>query len=189
MLASLPGTDGSLARPRVLAGGEHIEKTAVQFTHSVGASLPPAATKRNPELAGLGFQAVAVSLIVHPRNPFVPITHMNLRYFEVSAAEPVWYFGGGFDLTPTYGYVDDCRHWHQVAHDAAGDFYPAMKAACDDYFLLTHRQEPRGIGGLFFDDWTEGGFEDKLRADPSDRRCFSGRLPSHLRTSPAATLD
>jgi coproporphyrinogen III oxidase len=155
----LPGPDGALSRPRVLADGIHIEKAAVQFTHSKGASLPPAATERNPALAGHAFQATAISLIVHPRNPYVPTTHANLRFFMVEAVDPVWYFGGGFDLTPYYGFVEDCVHWHEQSRDAAGEHYPTMKAACDEYFFLSHRQECRGIGGLFFDDWTEGGFD------------------------------
>jgi coproporphyrinogen III oxidase len=153
---------GGVARPRVLEGGVHIEKAAVQFTHSIGTSLPPAATERNPQLAGHGFQAVAISLIVHPRNPHVPTTHMNLRFFAVDAREPVWYFGGGFDLTPYYGYDEDCVHWHRQASDACAPFgeslYPELKQACDTYFFLPHRNEPRGIGGIFFDDWTRGGF-------------------------------
>jgi coproporphyrinogen III oxidase len=143
----------------VLEGGRQIEKAAVQFTHSLGDSLPPAATERNPHLAGHGFQATAISLIVHPRNPYVPTTHANLRFFLVEADEPVWYFGGGFDLTPYYGFEEDAVHWHQQARAAAGEHYPALKQACDDYFYLPHRGECRGIGGLFFDDWTEGGFE------------------------------
>jgi coproporphyrinogen III oxidase len=158
----LPGEQGALARPRVMADGAHIEKAAVQFTHSIGASLPPAATERNPQLAGHGFQATAISLIVHPRNPMVPTTHMNLRYFHVDTPEPFWYFGGGFDLTPYYGFTEDCVHWHQVAQAASGEHYPAFKQACDDYFFIPHRQEQRGIGGLFFDDWREGGFDSSL---------------------------
>jgi len=155
----VPGPEGTLSRPRVLEDGQHIEKAAVQFTHSRGASLPPAATERNPELAGHGFQAAAISLIVHPRNPYAPTTHANLRFFLVEADTPVWYFGGGFDLTPYYGFLEDAVHWHQTARAAAGAHYPALKSACDAYFYLPHRQECRGIGGLFFDDWTEGGFE------------------------------
>jgi coproporphyrinogen III oxidase len=151
-----------LARPRVLEDGGHLEKAAVQFTHSVGQSLPPAATERNPHLAGKGFQAAAISLIVHPRNPFVPTTHMNLRFFMVEADTPVWYFGGGFDLTPYYGFEEDCVHWHQQAKAACDPFgeniYAELKAACDDYFYLSHRQEPRGVGGIFFDDWDRDGF-------------------------------
>ena len=154
---------GGVARPRVLENGQHIEKAAVQLTHSLGTSLPPAATERNPELAGRGFQAVAISLIVHPLNPYVPTTHMNLRFFMVEAAAPTWYFGGGFDLTPYYGFNEDCVHWHRCAKNACdphgADIYPALKRQCDEYFFLTHRNEARGIGGIFFDDWSRGGFE------------------------------
>lgn len=157
-LEQIEGERGALSQPRVLADGPVIEKAAVQFTHSVGATLPPAATERNPQLAGLPFQAVAISLIVHPRNPHAPTTHMNLRFFFVEAEEPVWYFGGGFDLTPFYGYQEDAEHWHRTAQSAAGADYAAFKSACDEYFFLPHRQECRGIGGVFFDDWTEGGF-------------------------------
>jgi len=155
----VPGTGGTLSRPRVLEEGAHIEKAAVQFTHSRGPALPPAATARNPELAGHGFQATAISLIVHPRNPYAPTTHANLRFFLIEAEIPVWYFGGGFDLTPYYGFEEDAVHWHRTAAAAVGEHHAAMKAACDEYFFLPHRQEPRGIGGLFFDDWTTGGFE------------------------------
>jgi len=155
----LPGPGGGLSRPRVIAGGQVIEKAAVQFTHSVGASLPPAATERNPHLATRPFQAVAISLIVHPLNPYVPTTHMNLRYFTVEGADGIWYFGGGFDLTPYYAFTEDGLHWHRVAAEAAGPHYGRMKADCDTYFYLPHREEHRGIGGLFFDDWTDGGAE------------------------------
>ncbi len=155
----IEGPNGTLSRPRVLEDGKNIEKAAVQFTHSLGASLPPAATERNPQLAGQGFQATAISLIVHPRNPYVPTTHANLRFFLVEADEPVWYFGGGFDLTPCYGFEEDAVHWHAQAKAATGAHYPALKKACDEYFYLSHRKECRGIGGVFFDDWTEDGFE------------------------------
>lgn len=155
----LPGPNGALSRPRVLEGGPHIEKAAVQFTHSVGAALPPAATERNPHLAGRPFQAAAVSLIVHPRNPYVPTTHANLRFFLIEADEPLWYFGGGFDLTPYYGFEEDAVHWHTQARAAAGEHYAELKRACDEYFYLPHRGECRGIGGLFFDDWTRDGFD------------------------------
>ena len=170
----LPEAAGGFARPRVLAQGRTIEKAAVQFTHGVGQSLPPAATERNPQFAGRGFQAASISAIVHPRNPYTPTTHMNLRFFLIdggeaasgrSAAaerEPTWYFGGGFDLTPYYGFVADCVHWHRLARRAAGAHYEAFKAACDDYFYLPHRDECRGIGGLFFDDWNQGGFDASL---------------------------
>ena len=151
--------NGGMSRPRVLADGRHIEKAAVQFTHSIGAALPPAATERNPHLAGLPFQATAISLIVHPQNPHVPITHMNLRFFFVEAEEPFWYFGGGYDLTPCYPVKEDAIEWHKTARDAVGEHYQAFKETCDDYFYLPHRNETRGVGGIFFDDWSDGGFE------------------------------
>lgn len=158
----LSGPHGGLARPRVLESDGNIEKAAVQFTHSIGQSLPPAATERNPHLAGRGFQAAAISLIVHPKNPYVPTTHMNLRFFLVEADPAVWYFGGGFDLTPFYGFEEDCVHWHREAKKACDPFgaqvYNELKKACDEYFYLSHRQEPRGVGGIFFDDWTRDGF-------------------------------
>jgi coproporphyrinogen III oxidase len=152
---------GGRSRPRLLEAGAVIEKGAVQFTWSIGASLPPAATERNPELAGRGFQAAAISLIQHPRNPYQPTMHANLRFFLVDDTH--WYFGGGFDLTPYYPFEEDVVHWHQAARKACLPFgdevYPRCKAACDEYFYLSHRNEARGVGGLFFDDWTEGGFD------------------------------
>ena len=155
---------GGHSRPRVLDGGPVIERGAVQFTRSVGAALPAAASERNPHLAGQGFQAAAISMIMHPRNPFVPTFHANLRYFVVGDSH--WYFGGGFDLTPFYPFEEDVIHWHQTARAACAPFgeevYPKLKAWCDEYFYLPHRQETRGVGGLFFDDWTEGGFEHSL---------------------------
>jgi len=172
-----PGPDGTLARPRVLEEGPVIEKAAVHFTHAAGPRLPPAASERRPEAAGAPFEATAISLIVHPRNPYAPTAHANLRFFRVSApgggeggsnesggverqaseAHPgVWWFGGGFDLTPCYGFEEDCIAWHRAARDACAplgpDAYPRLKKWCDDYFYLPHRQEPRGVGGLFFDD-------------------------------------
>ncbi len=165
-LEEFPSPGGGLARPRVLEQGRHLEKAAVQFTHSVGASLPPAATERNPQLAGHGFQAAAISLIVHPRNPYAPTTHMNLRLFQVDAEPAVWYFGGGFDLTPYYGFTEDCVHFHRQAKtacDLAGpEVYAELKRTCDEYFYLSHRQEARGVGGIFFDDWSRDGFAASL---------------------------
>ena len=161
-LEHLPQPGGGFGQPRVLQDGANIEKAAVQFTHSVGDALPPAASERNPHLAGAPFEAVAISVIVHPRNPYVPTTHMNLRFFGVEADPPAWHFGGGFDLTPCYGFIEDCVHWHRTAAQAAGEHYADMKRACDDYFHLSHRGESRGIGGLFFDDWRTGGFEASL---------------------------
>ena len=150
---------GGLSIPRVLSDGKQIEKAAVMFTHSIGDSLPPAATERNPKLEGKPFQAAAISLIVHPRSPFVPMTHMNLRFFIVYADEPSWHFGGGYDLTPYYPFKQDIVHWHSTASQAAGKYYRRFKHQCDDYFYLPHRNEARGVGGLFFDDWAEEGFE------------------------------
>ena len=159
---------GGISRPRVLQDGERLEKAAVQFTHSVGAALPPAATDRNPHLAGKPFQATAVSVIVHPRNPYAPTAHMNLRFFLVDTGDAStegshWHFGGGFDLTPCYGFEEDARHWHQVAFNACCEFgedvYPKYKKWCDEYFFIRHRGEARGVGGLFFDDLNEWGFD------------------------------
>ncbi len=158
---------GGLARPRVIAGGAVIEKSAVHFSHTIGARLPEAATARRPELAGRGYEAVSVSLIVHPRNPYAPTSHMNVRFFTTRPDGEFWWFGGGFDLTPYYGFEEDVRAWHRAARDACEplgtDAYPGMKKACDEYFFLPHRGEARGIGGIFFDDLCEGGFE----------RCFA----------------
>jgi coproporphyrinogen III oxidase len=164
----LAGEGGGLARPRVLAGGAVIEKSAVHFTHSVGRNLPPAATERRPELAGRGFEAVSLSLIVHPRNPYAPTTHMNLRFFTAESVsregkgEAVWWFGGGFDLTPSYGFEEDALHWHRTAREACrphgADLYARFKKTCDEYFYLPHRGETRGVGGLFFDDLVHGDF-------------------------------
>jgi coproporphyrinogen III oxidase len=169
--------NGGLSQPRVIADGEHIEKAAVQFSHSIGASLPPAATERNPHLAGLPFQATAISLIVHPQNPHVPITHMNLRFFYVEAETPFWYFGGGYDLTPCYPTRKDAIEWHQTARQATGDHYQVFKKACDEYFYLPHRDECRGIGGIFFDDWSEGGFEASFKLAKSVGDSF---LPAYV---------
>ena len=153
---------------RVISDGAVFEKGGVNFSHVFGDALPPAASATRPELAGRNFQAMGVSLVIHPDNPFVPTSHANFRFFiaEKEGEAPVWWFGGGYDLTPYYGNVDDCRHWHQVAKDACDPFgehwYPQFKKACDDYFYLPHRQEPRGVGGLFSDDFNELGFEDSF---------------------------
>ncbi len=153
--------NGGHSRPRVLDAGQYFERGAVQFSYSVGSQLPPAASERNPHLAGKGFEATAVSMILHPRNPYIPTMHANLRFFLVDSS--FWYFGGGFDLTPYYPFEEDVVHWHQTAKAACepfgADIYSDLKAQCDDYFYLSHRQEPRGVGGLFFDDWSRGGFE------------------------------
>ena len=156
-----PGGGGG--RSRVLAGGV-IEKAGVNFSHVMGRELPAAASARRPELAGRGFEAMGVSVIVHPRNPFAPTSHANVRFFiaEKEGEEAVWWFGGGFDMTPYYGFEEDAVHWHQTAQEACRPFgdelYGKFKKWCDEYFFLKHRDEPRGVGGLFFDDFNEGGF-------------------------------
>lgn len=159
---------GGLSRPRVLEEGPTLERAAVNFSHTRGNRLPPAATKRRPELSGGNYEAVSTSLIVHPRNPYAPTSHANFRFFLASkpGCEAAWWFGGGFDLTPFYGFDEDVVHWHRVARAACEPFgaqvYSRCKSACDDYFRLPHREEPRGVGGLFFDDFQEGGFEQSF---------------------------
>lgn len=148
----------------VLEGGEVFEKAGVNFSHVMGESLPATASALRPELAGRNFQALGVSLVVHPRNPHIPTSHMNVRLFvaEKEGCEPVWWFGGGYDLTPYYGVEADCVHWHQTAKTACDPFgeeiYPEFKRWCDDYFFIKHRNEARGIGGLFFDDLNRWDF-------------------------------
>jgi coproporphyrinogen III oxidase len=167
----------------VLAEGTVFEKAGVAFSHVQGTKLPPSATAHRPELAGKAWEALGVSLVIHPRNPYVPTSHANVRFFiaghtdssapnskpqtpNSGATAPVWWFGGGFDLTPYYGFEADARHWHRTARDAVAPFgaglYPRFKQWCDDYFFLKHRNEPRGIGGLFFDDFNELGFEQSF---------------------------
>ena len=155
---------GGFSQPRVLANGQILEKAAVQFTYSLGEELPSAATARRPHLAGKSFAATAVSTIVHPWNPHIPTTHLNLRMFVVDASPAVWYFGGGFDLTPYLPYEEDFREWHQFARQACAsdEQYNTLKRQCDEYFFLSHRNECRGIGGLFFDDYDSGGFEESF---------------------------
>ncbi len=156
-----PGGGGG--RSRVLEGGKLFEKAGVNFSHVFGDGLPPSATAQRPELAGRGFQAMGVSLVIHPRNPRVPTSHANVRFFCATRDDPVWWFGGGFDLTPYYGQREDARHWHATAKAACDPFgddvYARYKQWCDAYFVLKHRNEPRGVGGLFFDDLNEWGFE------------------------------
>jgi coproporphyrinogen III oxidase len=152
--------EGGGGRSRVLTDGAVFEKAGVGFSHVSGATLPPSATASRPELAGKPFHAMGVSLVIHPRNPYVPTAHMNVRFFM--AGESTWWFGGGFDLTPYYGFEEDCVHWHRTARTACEPFgaslYPRFKKWCDDYFYLKHRGEPRGIGGIFFDDFNELDF-------------------------------
>ncbi|MGC4075377.1 MAG: oxygen-dependent coproporphyrinogen oxidase [Nibricoccus sp.] len=181
--------EGGGGRTRILTDGTVFEKAGVAFSHVTGDKLPPSATAHRPELAGKKWEALGVSLVIHPKNPHVPTSHANVRFFcahnnaptsptpapaptghsslvtghSTGASAPVWWFGGGFDLTPYYGNEDDCIHWHRTARDAVSPFgdtlYPRLKKWCDDYFYLKHRAEPRGIGGLFFDDFNELGFD------------------------------
>ena len=157
--------EGGGGRSRVLAEGAVFEKAGVNFSHVMGENLPPSASASRPELAGRSYQAMGVSLVIHPHNPYVPTSHANVRMFvaEKEGAEPIWWFGGGYDLTPYYGNREDCIAWHQAAHDACAPFgeevYPRYKAWCDEYFYLKHRNEPRGVGGLFFDDLNEWDFD------------------------------
>ena len=188
--------EGGGGRSRVLSEGGVFEKAGVGFSHVTGATLPASATATRPELAGKPFHALGVSLVVHPRNPYVPTAHMNVRFFlagnpaispnsdlhsPTGAVAPVWWFGGGFDLTPYYGFEEDAVHWHRTAraacepHGAA--LYPKFKKWCDDYFFLKHRNEPRGIGGLFFDDFNAPGFERSFDLMRSIGDAF---LPAYL---------
>ena len=149
----------------VLENGTVFAKAGVNFSHVYGNELPPSASQHRQELAGTSFQALGVSLVIHPENPYVPTTHANVRFFvaEKDGHPSIWWFGGGFDLTPYYGFEEDCQHWHRTAKAACDPFgesiYPHFKAWCDRYFYLKHRQEARGIGGLFFDDFNEQNFE------------------------------
>ncbi len=169
--------EGGGGRTRILTEGAVFEKAGVAFSHVTGTKLPPSATAHRPELAGRPWEALGVSLVIHPRNPFVPTSHANVRFFcaapaasgsasenrESKIENSTWWFGGGFDLTPYYGFESDAVHWHRTARTAVaplGDtLYPRFKKTCDEYFFLKHRGEPRGIGGLFFDDFNELDFE------------------------------
>lgn len=191
--------EGGGGRTRILTEGAVFEKAGVGFSHVSGASLPPSATASRPELAGKPFHALGVSLVVHPRNPYVPTAHMNVRFFlagdvppppgthriapkgSTPSSPPVWWFGGGFDLTPYYGFEKDAVHWHRTARAACepfgADIYPRFKQSCDDYFFLKHRNEARGIGGLFFDDFNAPGFERSFALMRSVGDAF---LPAYL---------
>lgn len=152
-------------RSRILEGGNILERGGVGFSHVRGDAMPPSATAHRPELAGRSFEAMGVSLVFHPRNPHIPTVHMNVRCFiaQAEGKDPVWWFGGGMDLTPYYGDVADCKHFHITCKNALDPFnkelHPKFKQWCDDYFYLKHRDEPRGIGGIFYDDFSELGFE------------------------------
>jgi coproporphyrinogen III oxidase len=162
-------SEGGGGRTRVLRDGAVFEQAGIGFSRVHGSTLPPSASAHRPELAGRSWTATGVSLVFHPRNPHLPTTHMNVRYFEATAEGlvPVWWFGGGFDLTPFYPVDEDVRDWHRVARDLCApygeDLYPRWKRWCDEYFFIRHRNETRGVGGLFFDDLSEGGFD----------RCFA----------------
>ncbi|WP_431225508.1 oxygen-dependent coproporphyrinogen oxidase [Serratia sp. L9] len=157
--------EGGGGRSRVLTNGAVFEQAGVNFSHVSGATLPASATAHRPELAGRSFQAMGVSLVIHPLNPYVPTSHANVRFFiaEKPGEEPVWWFGGGFDLTPFYGFEEDAVHWHRTAQQLCSPFgddvYPKYKKWCDDYFFIKHRNEARGIGGLFFDDLNTPDFD------------------------------
>lgn len=162
-------TEGGGGKTCVLTSGALIERGAVNFSHVFGGNLPPSASQRHPSLAAAAFQATGISLVIHPRNPYVPTVHMNLRFIGLLGSDqhaPQWWFGGGFDLTPYYPFLEDCRHWHLIAKQSCDPFglelYPLYKKNCDEYFYLKHRQEARGIGGLFFDDLNQWDF----------KRCF-----------------
>ncbi len=189
-----PGGGGG--RSRVLADGAVFERAGVGFSHVHGATLPASATASRPELAGLPYHALGVSLVIHPRNPYVPTVHLNVRFFcagaglgprpsalenSGAAAAPVWWFGGGFDLTPCYGFEEDAIHWHRTARAACAPFgaelHPQFKKWCDDYFFLRHRGEPRGLGGIFFDDFNAPGFEQSFALMRSVGDAF---LPAYL---------
>ncbi|RTL51432.1 MAG: oxygen-dependent coproporphyrinogen oxidase [Rhodocyclaceae bacterium] len=161
--------EGGGGKSRLIEEGNFFERGGVNFSHVTGTQLPPSATAHRPELAGRHWEAMGVSLVLHPRNPYCPTSHANVRCFIASkeGEAPVWWFGGGMDLTPYYGFEEDAQHFHRTCRDALAPFgddvYPKYKKWCDEYFFLKHRNEPRGIGGVFFDDLNEGGFD----------RCFS----------------
>lgn len=156
---------GGGGRSRVLTQGAVFEQAGVNFSHVTGGQLPASATAHRPELAGRSFEAMGVSLVIHPLNPYVPTSHANVRFFiaEKEGEEPVWWFGGGFDLTPFYPFKEDVLHWHRTARDLCQPFgeevYPRYKKWCDEYFFIKHRQESRGVGGLFFDDLNTPDFD------------------------------
>ncbi len=175
--------EGGGGRTRIMAEGAVLEKAGVAFSHVTGTKLPPSATAHRPELAGKTWEAMGVSLVIHPRNPYVPTSHANVRFFVAGADTPTpsWWFGGGFDLTPYYGFEEDAVHWHRTAKQAVAPFgealYPRFKTWCDEYFFLKHRNEPRGVGGLFFDDFSEGGFD---RSFALMRAVGDAYLPAYL---------
>lgn len=173
--------EGGGGLSRLLEGGPLLERAGVLFSHVQGKTLPPSASAHRPELAGRAWEAMGVSMVLHPRNPYIPTTHMNVRMFVARAPEngqgdDVFWFGGGLDLTPYYPFEEDARHFHQVCADALKPFgddkYPAYKTWCDQYFYLKHRNETRGVGGIFFDDLNEAGFDQSLALVQSVGNCF-----------------
>jgi coproporphyrinogen III oxidase len=176
-------TEGGGGRTRILAEGKVFEKAGVAFSHVHGNQLPASATAHRPELAGRSWEAIGVSLVIHPRNPHVPTSHANVRFFvaQNKNAEPIWWFGGGFDLTPYYGNVTDAVNWHRTARDAVAPFgaslHARFKKNCDDYFFLKHRSEPRGVGGLFYDDFSELGFDQSFALTRAVGNAF---IPAYL---------
>lgn len=175
--------EGGGGQSRILENGEIFEKAGINFSDVQGKHLPASATDKRPNLENASFRAMGISLVFHPRNPFVPTCHMNLRHFSVlkDGEEITWWFGGGYDLTPYYGFEEDAIHWHRTAHDACEPFgkniYPNFKEACDRYFYLPHRKEPRGIGGVFFDDYNEVDFEHSFALTQSIGDSF---LPAYI---------
>ncbi|HUX82845.1 MAG TPA: oxygen-dependent coproporphyrinogen oxidase [Halothiobacillus sp.] len=174
-----------MGRGRILEGGEVFERAGINFSHVTGQKLPPSATAHRPDLAGGRFEAMGVSLVIHPRNPYAPTSHANVRFFEAhkEGVPSVWWFGGGFDLTPYYGFDEDAIHWHEQANTACQPFgaalYPRFKQWCDEYFWLKHRQEPRGIGGVFFDDYGAEGSIDFEQAFGLMRSVGDHYLPAY----------
>ena len=187
---------GGSGLSRVISNGEIFEKSGVNFSHVFGDAMPASATATRPELAGRAWQAMGVSLVIHPSNPFVPTSHANFRMFvaQKEGEEPTWWFGGGYDLTPYYGFEEDCIYWHQKAKDACKNFgdqyHPQFKKQCDEYFQIKHRNEPRGIGGLFFDDFNELGFDQSFEFVKSIANSFLGAyLPIVNRRKGTAYTD
>jgi len=175
--------EGGGGQSRILENGDIFEKAGINFSDVQGKHLPASATNKRPNLENASFRAMGISLVFHPRNPFVPTCHMNLRFFSAMKDEEeiTWWFGGGYDLTPYYGFEEDAIHWHRTAHEACEPFgqsiYPEFKKACDRYFYLPHRNEPRGIGGIFFDDYNEVDFQHSFALTQSVGNSF---LPAYM---------
>ncbi len=151
--------EGGGGTTRIIEDGQLFERGGVNLSHVQGDKLPPSATASRPQLAGKPWEAMGVSLVLHPRNPYCPTVHLNVRFFQTKEEKPTWWFGGGMDLTPYYGFEEDARHFHATCRKATGERYPRFKKWCDEYFHLKHRNEPRGVGGIFFDDFAEPDFD------------------------------